>query len=69
MLYGVDEEGRIALQVWFDLEDMDAAIAELDAVHARFEEERLTARRLENAASRFYRAVQGALRWPTTGAR
>ena len=39
-LYGVDEEGRIALQIWFDLEDMDAAIAELDALHARFEEER-----------------------------
>ena len=37
-VYGVDEEGRIELQVWFDLEDMDAAIAELEAVHARFEE-------------------------------
>ena len=45
-LYGVDEEGRIALQIWFDLEDMDAAIAELDALHARFEEERSQARRL-----------------------
>ena len=44
-LYGVDEEGRIALQVWFDLEDMDAAIAELDAVHARFEDERSQERR------------------------
>ena len=30
-LYGIDEEGRIALQVWFDLEDIDAALAELDA--------------------------------------
>ena len=30
-LYGVDEDGRINLQVWFDLEDIDAAIAELDA--------------------------------------
>ena len=39
-VYGIDEEGRIALQIWFDLEDMDAAMAELDAVHARFEEER-----------------------------
>ena len=28
---GLDEEGRIALQVWFDVEDIDAAIAELDA--------------------------------------
>ena len=54
MLYGIDEEGRIALQIWFDLEDMDAALAELDAVHAQFEEERLQARRLENAASRLY---------------
>ena len=37
-LYGLDDEGRIALQVWFDLEDIDAAIAELDAAHARLEE-------------------------------
>ena len=44
-LYGVDEEGRIALQIWFDLEDMDAAIAELDATYARFEKARRNARR------------------------
>jgi DNA-binding SARP family transcriptional activator len=51
-VYGVDEEGRISLQIWFDLEDMDAAVAELDAAHARFEEEaHRHARRLENAAS------------------
>ena len=37
-LFGIDKEGRIALQVLFDIEDMDAAIAELDAAHARFEE-------------------------------
>ena len=49
---GLDEEGRIALQVWFDIEDVDAAIAELDAQHARFEKEQPKARRLENAASR-----------------
>ena len=36
-LYGIDEEGRIALQVVFDLEDLDAAIAELEAAHARLE--------------------------------
>ena len=36
---GLDEEGRIALQVKFDVDDMDAALTELDAVHARFEEE------------------------------
>ena len=50
-VYGIDEEGRISLQIWFDLEDMDAAIAELDAAHARFEDEQLQARRLDNVAS------------------
>ena len=50
-LYGIDEEGRIALQMWFDIEDMDAALAELDAAHARSEEEQPQARRLENAAA------------------
>ncbi len=56
-LYGVDEEGRIALQIWFDVEDMDAAIAELDAVHARFEEERSQTRHLENTATRVFERV------------
>ncbi len=51
MLYGVDEEGRVALQIWFDLEDMDAAIAELDAVHARFEKARRKVRHLDNRTS------------------
>jgi class 3 adenylate cyclase len=50
-LYGIDEEGRIALQVWFDLEDIDAAMAELDAAYARLEERHPRAP-LENAASR-----------------
>ena len=50
-LFGLDDEGRIALHVWFDIEDMDAALAELDAVHARFEQEHPLARRLQNAAS------------------
>jgi DNA-binding SARP family transcriptional activator len=58
-LYGIDEEGRIALQIWFDLEDMDAAIAELDALHARFEEALPRRVRLKNTASqvdqRFWR--------------
>ncbi|WP_424063476.1 BTAD domain-containing putative transcriptional regulator, partial [Mycobacterium sp.] len=53
-LYGIDEEGRINLQVWFDLEDMDAAIAEIDGTYARFEKARRKARRPENAASRLY---------------
>ncbi|MDT7755814.1 MAG: hypothetical protein QOH27_1712, partial [Mycobacterium sp.] len=50
-VYGIDGEGRIALQVWFDIDDMDAAVAELDAAHARFEERQPRAS-LENAASR-----------------
>jgi len=29
-VYGVDDEGRVTFQVWFDPEDMDAAVAELD---------------------------------------
>ncbi|BBY42410.1 hypothetical protein MCEL_07050 [Mycolicibacterium celeriflavum] len=32
---GLDEEGRVALQVVFDVEDIDAAMAELDATYAR----------------------------------
>jgi DNA-binding SARP family transcriptional activator len=50
-LIGLDKEGRIALYVAFDIEDIDAAVAELDAMHAGFEE--LEPRTpLENAASR-----------------
>ncbi|OBI56838.1 BTAD domain-containing putative transcriptional regulator [Mycobacterium sp. E787] len=51
-LYGIDEEGRAALQVWFDLDDIDAALAELDAQQARFEQQHPPAHRLENAATR-----------------
>ncbi|OBG39011.1 hypothetical protein A5672_15705 [Mycobacterium alsense] len=47
-LYGIDDEGRVCLQVWFDVDDMDAALAELDA---RFEAEHPRSP-LENAASR-----------------
>ena len=50
-LFGIDEDGRIALQVWFDIEDIDAAIAELDAAHARFEDQPSRAP-LENSATR-----------------
>ncbi|MGA5543808.1 BTAD domain-containing putative transcriptional regulator [Mycobacterium sp. NPDC051198] len=56
-LYGIDEEGRFALQIWFDLEDIDAALAELDALHARFEEGRTQSSRLENVASDVYRDI------------
>src|ERR1700730_11612364 len=34
ILGGLDEEGRIALEVWFDIEDIDTAIADSDAAHA-----------------------------------
>ncbi len=46
----LDEQGRIALQVWFDVDDIDDAMAELDSTQARFEQ-RAKARRLENGAS------------------
>jgi DNA-binding SARP family transcriptional activator len=51
-LIGLDVDGRIELLLWFDVEDLNAALAELDAVHANFEEPQPMARRLENAASR-----------------
>ena len=50
-VFGIDAEGRIALQVFFDIEDIDAAIAELDAVHARFESAPSRTRQLENTAA------------------
>jgi class 3 adenylate cyclase len=50
-VFGIDKEGRIALEVWFDVDDMDAALAELDAAYARFGEQRPRTP-LENAASR-----------------
>ncbi len=50
-LCGIDNDGRIALLIYFDLEDIDAAMAELDAAHARFGETRPRAP-LKNAASR-----------------
>ncbi|WP_242660531.1 BTAD domain-containing putative transcriptional regulator [Mycobacterium kubicae] len=49
-LFACDEDGRIAMEVWFDLEDTEAALAELDAMHVRFQQRRSP--RLENAASR-----------------
>ena len=70
-LYGIDESGRIALQVWFDVEDLDAALAELDAAHANFEEPQPMARRLENAASRADERVNQLFadrRWDEFGA-
>ncbi len=57
-LSGLDADGRVVLQMWWDIEDIDAAMAELDAAHARFEEEHPRARRLENAASQVVKRLQ-----------
>lgn len=54
LLYGIDDGGQISLQVWFDLADIDAAMAELDAAHGRFEAAHKPLRRLDNAATRAY---------------
>ncbi|RDH79908.1 hypothetical protein DVS77_02520 [Mycolicibacterium moriokaense] len=50
-LLGLDDDGQVALLLFFDVEDIDAAIAELNAIDARFEEQSPRAP-LENAASR-----------------
>jgi class 3 adenylate cyclase len=50
-IYGLDDDGRISLQLWFDVDDMDAAIAELDAEYVR-REARQRRIPLENAATR-----------------
>ena len=50
-LFGLDDEGESRCKCVFDVDDIDAAIAELDAPHARFEK-RHTRAPLENAASR-----------------
>ena len=69
-LYGLDQEGRLALQDWYDPEDIDAALAELDAAHARLEAERPRTL-LENAASHLdarFNAVFGERRWDEVAA-
>ncbi len=38
-LMGIDADSRFALEMWFDGDDIDAALAELDAAHTRFEKE------------------------------
>lgn len=50
-VFGIDEDGRIALQIWFDVDDSDAALAELDAQHALLDQQHRQAS-LENAATR-----------------
>ncbi|WP_082959289.1 BTAD domain-containing putative transcriptional regulator, partial [Mycobacterium mantenii] len=56
-LCGIDESGRIALQLWFDVEDTDAAVAELDAAQARLEARRPDVRRVENRAASVFEHV------------
>ncbi|MDT5117464.1 MAG: hypothetical protein QOE30_3203, partial [Mycobacterium sp.] len=56
-LVGIDADGRIALDMWFDIEDLDTAFAELDAAHTRFEEEQPQVRRLENTAALVFEKV------------
>ncbi|CQD16814.1 putative ATPase [Mycobacterium lentiflavum] len=51
-LYAINENGQVALQIWFDVDDVDDAMAELDATQARFEEKGTA--RLENAATRIF---------------
>ena len=50
-LGGLDERHRINLQIWFEADDIDGALAELDARYADSEIEQST-RRLDNAAIR-----------------
>lgn len=50
-LVGLDERHRINLQIWFEADDIDGALAELDARYADSEIEQST-RRLDNAAIR-----------------
>lgn len=54
---GLNEEGLVAVQVSFDLDDMDAAVAELEAQYVRPGEERTQTSKLENAASHVYRGI------------
>ncbi|WP_434085070.1 BTAD domain-containing putative transcriptional regulator [Mycobacterium paraterrae] len=70
-LYSIDEEGRIASQVWFDVEDIDAAVAELDSLHIRFEQEQSQTRWLENSATRAddrFEELFAERRWDEIGA-
>ncbi|WP_419866299.1 BTAD domain-containing putative transcriptional regulator [Mycobacterium scrofulaceum] len=53
-LFGLDVDGRIGLHVWFDIDDIEAAMAELKA---RFKAEQPPGRRLENMAARVFEHV------------
>ncbi|WP_231995524.1 BTAD domain-containing putative transcriptional regulator [Mycobacterium sp. 1274756.6] len=57
-VYGIDQDGRIVQQVWFDLDDIGAATAELDAAYARWEPSPPQLREPDNAARRTFERMQ-----------
>nr|WP_082971202.1 BTAD domain-containing putative transcriptional regulator [Mycobacterium sp. 852002-51971_SCH5477799-a] len=67
-LYAIDENGQVVRQVWFDVEDMEAAMAELDAAYARLEHEHSQTRHLENAATHAYERLHAYFRARDWGA-
>ncbi len=58
---GLDEEGRIALQVKFDVEDIDAALAELDAQHTAATPTEVPSVEPDNACARMIRRLSAAV--------
>ena len=64
VLFGMNDEGRIALQLAFDVDDVDAAMAELEVQHARYEQEDPSTRanEAENACARVVRRMESAWR-------
>lgn len=50
-LYALDDEGRIARRVWFDADDLDAALAEVGALYSQ-QESTQTRSLLQNRATR-----------------
>ena len=63
-LFGLDEQGRLAVQMVFEPDDIDAAMAELDVQHARFQREEPSAPTSEaqNACVRAVRRMESAWR-------
>lgn len=64
-IYGIDDSGRVSLQVWFDAGDLDDALAELDAINTRLGSDYVRAP-LQNGASRSdakFNALFAARRW------
>ena len=63
-LFGLDEQGRLAVQMVFEPDDIDAAMAELDVQHARFQQEEPSAPTSEaqNACVRAVRRMESAWR-------